>query len=562
MKLLASALFCSVVCLAAEKADLVITNGHVVTMNAAQPQAQAVAIGNGRVLAVGTNAEMTRYTALRHLKLNGELVIPGLIEGHGHFMSLGQSKMQLNLRETRNWDEIVAMVRAAAKEAKPGEWIIGSGWHQSKWDRIPQPNVHGFPLETELSKAAPNNPVWLHHASFHSSMVNAAALKAAGIDAQTPNPAGGEILKTDAGQPTGLLNETAQGLLSGAYEKYQERRTPQEREAYDLKTIQFATRECLSKGITTFEDAGSSFETVDLFKKLAASGELPLRLWVMLRVGTPEMRQRSTNYRMIDFGDSHLTVRAFKRVMDGALGSRGAWFLQPYSDLPSTSGLNTQDLDDLRAVADFAINHDFQLCVHAIGDRANRETLNIYEQVFRAHPDKTDLRWRVEHAQHLNPADIPRFGQLGVIAAMQGIHCTSDAPFVRARIGEQRAEEGAYVWRKLMDSGAVVGNGTDSPVEDVDPIACFYSTVTRKLKDGTRFYPSQCLTREEALRTYTLNNAFAAFEEKEKGSLMPGKLADVTILSKDIMRIPEDEIPSAKVLYTIVGGKIAYQQSQ
>jgi predicted amidohydrolase YtcJ len=212
-------------------------------------------------------------------------------------------------------------------------------------------------------------------------------------------------------------------------------------------------------------------------------------------------------------------------------------------------------------VADFAINHDFQLCVHAIGDRANREALNIDEQVFRAHPEKTDLRWRVEHAQHLNAADIPRFGQLGVIAAMQGIHCTSDAPFVRARIGEQRAEEGAYVWRKLMDSGAVVGNGTDTPVEDVDPIACFYSTVTRKLKDGTRFYPAQCLTREEALRTYTVNNAFAAFEEKEKGSLAPGKLADVTILSKDIMRIPEDEIPSAKVLYTIVGGKIAYQSA-
>jgi predicted amidohydrolase YtcJ len=246
--------------------------------------------------------------------------------------------------------------------------------------------------------------------------------------------------------------------------------------------------------------------------------------------------------------------------MDGALGSRGAWLLAPYADKPDSAGLNVEDPADIRAAAELAIAHDYQLCVHAIGDRANREALNIYESVFREHPEKKDLRWRIEHAQHIDPADIPRFGQLGVIAAMQAIHCTSDAPYALLRLGPARAEAGAYVWRKLMRSGAVVGNGTDAPVEDVSPIACYYAAVTRKARDGTAFYPDQRMSREEALKSYTWNNAYAAFQEKEKGSLEVGKLADVTVLSKDILTAPEDQILSADVKYTIVGGKIAFQQ--
>jgi hypothetical protein len=283
-----------------------------------------------------------------------------------------------------------------------------------------------------------------------------------------------------------------------------------------------------------------------------------MRIWMMLRTSNEQLAANLDRYKIIGAGGDFFTVRAIKRAIDGALGPRGAWLLAPYTDKPDSSGLNTDDPADIRRTAELAIQHGFQLCVHAIGDRANRETLNIFEDAFKAHPDKKDLRWRIEHAQHLNAADIPRFGQLGVIAAMQGIHCTSDAPYVLLRLGPQRAEEGAYVWQKLMKTGAIVGNGTDAPVEDVSPLASFYATVSRKLKDGTVFYPDQRMSRAEALKSYTVNNAYAAFEEKLKGTLEPGKLADITVLSRDIMTIPEDEIPATDVVYTIVGGKIAF----
>jgi predicted amidohydrolase YtcJ len=254
-------------------------------------------------------------------------------------------------------------------------------------------------------------------------------------------------------------------------------------------------------------------------------------------------------------------VRAIKRLADGALGSRTAWLLAPYADLKTSTGLNTYTMADLAETARIALAHDLQLCTHAIGDRANREVLNVYETVFKAHPDKKDLRWRIEHAQHIAAADIPRFGRLGVIAAMQAVHATSDAPYVLARLGPQRAEEGAYVWQKLMKSGAIVCNGTDVPIEEVDPIACFYSSVSRKLKGGSVFYSDQRMSREEALKSYTLNAAHSGFEENSKGSLKPGKLADITVLSKDILTIPEDEIPTAVVKYTIIGGKVMYSQN-
>jgi hypothetical protein len=556
---LALTLLAPLACLAAEPADLVLKNGRIVTLDKTRPEVHALAARGGRIVAIGSDAEMAGFTAARTIDLKGALATPGFIEGHGHFMGVGQAKMTLNLRDARNWGEIVAMVRAAASEAKPGDWILGRGWHQSKWDHPPSPNVQGFPLSAEIDKAAPQNPVWLTHASGHASMVNAAAMKLAGIGPKTPAPAGGEILKDAAGNPTGLLNETAQGLLRRAFSEYERRRTPAERAAAARRQAKLAAEECLSKGITSFQDAGSSFETVDLFKSMAAAGELPIRLWVMLRGSPAELNARGAAYRMVGFADHHLTVRAIKRSIDGALGSRGAWLLDPYADLPTSAGLNTDDPAEIRKVADFAIRNGFQLCVHAIGDRANRETLDIFDSAIKSAPEKNDLRWRIEHAQHLSAADIGRFSKLGVVAAMQGIHCTSDAPYVLARLGAKRAEEGAYVWRKLWDSGAVVGNGTDAPVEDVDPIPSFYATVSRKLKDGSVFYGSQRLTREEALRSYTANNAFAAFEEKEKGTLAPGKLADVTVLSKDILRVPEAEIPNARVLYTIVGGKVSYE---
>ena len=547
----------------AQPADLVLRNGKIVTMNQSVPGAQAIAIRGGRIVALGSDSDIRKQIGqgTRIIDLHGMLAIPGFIEGHGHFTGVGEFRMGLDLREARTWDDIVAQVARAAKQAKPGEWIIGRGWHQSKWTQAPEPNVEGFPEHASLDQVSPNNPVLLTHASSHAAFVNGKAMAAANINGKTPNPAGGEILKDSKGEPTGLLRERAQDLADRARSQWEARRTPAERLAEKRKAIDLAMDESISKGITTFEDAGSPFDTIDMLKSMAEKHELKLRIWMMARTSNQELAAKMDRYRMIGAGGGFLTVRAVKRAIDGALGSRGAWLLAPYTDKPESSGLNTDAPADIRKTAELAIQHGYQLCVHAIGDRANRETLNIFEAAFKAHPDKQDLRWRIEHAQHLSAADIPRFGQLGVIAAMQGVHCTSDAPYVLLRLGPKRAEEGAYVWQKLMQSGAVVGNGTDAPVEDVSPLASFYASVSRKLKDGTVFFPDQRMSREEALRSYTANNAFAAFEEKVKGSLEPGKLADITVLSRDIMTIPEDEILSTDIVYTIIGGKVAFDRT-
>jgi len=538
-------------------ADLVITNGKVVTVEDAAPEAQAVAASAGRIVAVGTRAEIQKYVGPKTevIDVKGQLVIPGFIEGHGHYTGIGTARLNLNLTTARSWDDIVAMVAERVKTAKPGEWILGRGWHQEKWDRRPEPNVEGFPVHDALSKVSPNNPVLLTHASGHASFANAKAMELSGVTGKTPNPAGGDVLKDASGNPTGLFRETASRLINT---NAGVRPTAAEREARNRRILELASEEVIAKGITSFQDAGSSFGDIDLMKKMIDEGRIHNRLWVMIRQPNNLLRENLAKYRMIDYGGGFLTVRAIKHSIDGALGSRGAWLLEPYSDQPDTTGLNTTPVPTIKETAKLAIEHGYQLCVHAIGDRANRETLDIFEEAFKANPDKKDLRWRVEHAQHLNPADIPRFGRLGVIASMQGIHCTSDAPYVPARLGNKRAEEGAYVWQKLMKSGALVTNGTDAPVEDVDPIASYYATVSRQLKDGSVFYPDQRMTRMEALRSYTINTARAAFEENTKGTLKTGKYADIVVLSKDILTIPEDEIPTAKVVYTIVGGKVRY----
>jgi predicted amidohydrolase YtcJ len=543
---------------APEPADLVLTNGKVVTVDDKVPEARAVAVRGDRIVAVGAEKDLRPLigASTRVVDLKGALAIPGIIESHGHFTGLGQSMMILDLTKARSFDEIVAMVGAAAKAAKPGEWIRGRGWHQEKWDRAPQPNVDGLPYHDALSQAAPANPVLLEHASGHSSLANAKAMELSGITAKTPDPKGGQIIRDDKGNPIGAFLENAQGLVRVREPKL----TPEEALAKERRTIELAARECLRNGVTTFHDAGASFRTIDLYKAMAEEGTLGVRLYVMLGEGNRALAARGASARMIGAAGNHLTVRAIKRFMDGALGSHGAWLLEPYADLPSSTGLNTDALADLRETAKFAIENGFQVSIHAIGDRANRETLDLYEEAFKSHPDRKDVRWRIEHAQQLSPADIPRFGRLGVIAAMQAVHCTSDGPWVPKRLGEKRAGEGAYVWRKLLDSGAVICNGTDVPVEPIDPISCYYAAVTRRMKDGTAFFPAQRMSRAEALRAYTINGAYAAFEEDLKGSLRPGKLADITVLSKDITNCPEEEIRSAEVLYTIVGGKISYQK--
>jgi len=546
----------------APAADLVLRNGKIVTLDLANPQAQAIAITAGKIVAVGTNAQVASQIqpSTKVIDLAGKLAIPGFIDGHGHFTGVGQMKMNLNLRDAKSWDQIVAMVGAAAKEAKPGQWIVGRGWHQEKWDAKPVPNVNGFPVHDALSRAAPNNPVILTHASGHGVFVNLAAMRAAGITRDTPNPPGGEIMKDASGNPIGMMNERAQGLLREAMNRDLAKRSAADREADEQRQIDLAAQESIEQGVTTFHDAGSPADVIERFKRRAAAGTLPLRLYVMLREPNDAVTRDAPRLRMIGFGDNHLTVRAIKRQIDGALGTRGAWLLAPYSDLPSTSGSATEDPADIEKTAQIAIAAGYQLCVHAIGDRANREVLNIYERTLKANPDKKDLRWRIEHAQHIDPSDIPRFAQLGVIASMQTVHATSDGPMVLPRLGEKRAREGAYVWQSLMKSGAHVSNGTDAPVEEVNPIANYYAAVTRKMKNGQPFYPDQKMSRMEALQSYTAEPAYAAFEENLKGRLKTGMLGDITVLSQDILTVPEDDIMKTHVEYTIVGGKIAYQR--
>ncbi len=543
-------------------ADLVLRGGKIVTVDEARPEAQALAVVGDTIAAVGSNQDIQRFIGAntRVVDLNGALAVPGFIDAHAHFTRVGEAARNLKLATAKNWDDIVRMVADAARKAKPGEWILGGGWHQEKWSQTPSPNVEGFPLHEALSRVSPNNPVWLTHASGHAGFANALAMKMAEVTKATADPAGGKILRDKDGNATGLFNERAQSVVGDALARDRATRTAAQVEA-DLRTvIELASREALSKGITTVNDAGSPPTTIDVMRKVVDEGKLPLRVWMMLRETPDKLATDMPKYRAVNYGEKRFSVRGIKRAIDGALGSRGAWMLEPYADLSSTSGFNTDSLDDIRRSAELAIANDYQLAVHAIGDRGNREALNIFEETFKKHPEKNgrQLRWRIEHAQHISAADIPRFGQLGVIASMQGIHCTSDAPYVLARLGPKRAEEGAYVWQKLMKSGAVIANGTDAPVEDIDPIPSFYASVARKLKDGSVFYADQRMTRMEALRSYTTNAAYAGFDESIKGSLSPGKLADVTVFSKDLMTIPEDQIPTTRVLYTIVGGTVQY----
>jgi len=549
---------------AEQVADLVLRNGTVVTLDDDRPEATAIAVRDGRILAVGTNGEVAAHVGerTRVVDLAGRLAIPGFIEGHGHFMGLGQSRMILDLTTATTWEEIVEMVAEAAAEARPGEWIRGRGWHQERWDPAPSPTVDGVPLHHELSAVSPENPVLLTHASGHAAFANALAMEMAEIDVDTPDPAGGTVVRDAQGQATGLLRQRAQEIVARVHARAEGARSPAEREADSRRAVALAGEEILANGITSFHDAGASFETIDFLRMLADEGALPVPLYVMVRGETNEtMDARLPDYRMIGHGDGYLTVRTIKRQIDGALGSHGAWLLEPYADLPETGGMALEPPEVMQGTAEVALRHGFQLATHAIGDRGNREALDLYARAFReAGADGREQRWRIEHAQHVDPADVSRFAELGVIASMQGVHATSDGPWVPRRLGEARAERTSYLWRSLLDAGVVVTNGTDAPVEDISPIASFYASVTRHMADCNRFFPEQAMTRMEALRSYTLDNAFAAFEEDIKGSLTPGKQADIVVLSRNILTVPDEEIRDAEVDYTIVGGEVRYHR--
>lgn len=536
----------------ADPADLVLRGGSIVTLEDGQPNVEALAARGGRIVALGSERDVVDFIGpgTEVIDLDGRFAMPGFIEGHGHYMGVGQSTLQLNLMDVANWDEVVGMVAGAVAEAQPGELISGRGWHQEKWIPRPEPNVDGMPFHESLSAVSPDNPVLLTHASGHATYANAKAMELAGITASTPDPEGGEIVRDSSGNPIGAFRETASGLLGPA------RRGATNPEPRRVALL--AQEEAFSKGITSFQDAGSGFSTVDLWREMVDDGSLQIRLYSMIRANNASLAENLADYRMIGYGDDRLTVRAIKVSIDGALGSHGAWLLEPYDDLPTSSGLNTTPVEEVREKARLAMEHGYQLNVHAIGDRGNRETLDIFQEAYRQ-AGGTDHRWRIEHAQHLHPDDIPRFGELGVIASMQGVHATSDGPWVEPKLGAERSEGGAYVWQKIMSHGGVIMNGTDAPVEDVDPIASYYATVSRQMNNGGVFFADQRMSRGEALESYTINAAYGAFQEDIKGSLAIGKLADVVVLSQDILTVDEDAIPETEVLFTIVGGEIVYR---
>jgi len=539
-------------------ADLIIENGTIYTMNDLNPIIEAVAVKNGKIIGLGSKSHIKSFKSknTKILDLKGYTMTPGLIEGHGHFMGLGYSKMRLDLSTVANYNELVDMVADAVSNAKPGEWILGRGWHQSKWDTKPLDLVKGFQTHNKLSQVSPDNPVWLKHASGHAAFGNAKAMEIAGVTAETEFGFGGEIIKDLKGNPTGVFNERAQGLVS--------RYVEEEGDGDSQRALQLAVKECLENGITSFQDAGSGTDAINSIREGLSKGELKVRLYVMLTSRDPELLKAW--YKKgpeIGTGNDYLTIRSIKLNADGALGSRGAWLLDDYRDRPGHFGMATQSMEYVYEVSKDGLANGFQVNTHAIGDRANREVLDQYQKVFNERPELAlDHRWRIEHAQHIDPLDIPRFGKMGVIPSIQGIHMSSDRPWAIDRLGEKRIKDSAYVWRDLINTGAIIINGTDVPVEPINPIASLYASSTRQTLSGSPlggYEPYQKMTRLEALKSYTINAAHGAFEEDIKGTIDIGKYADFTIFSQNIITVPDDQLLNTKIKYTIINGEIEYQ---
>ena len=544
-------------------ADVIFINGNIYTVDSLKPSASVLAVSNHRIIGLGDNNIIDEFknADTKIIDLENSFVMPGFIEGHGHFGGFGEGLQNLNFLHSKSWDEVIKLVEEKVKTAKPGEWIVGRGWHQEKWNEIPLNNVLGYPFHDELSAISPNNPVLLRHASGHAVFANERAMKEAGISKESPNPLGGEIVRDLDGEAIGVFEERAMNLVSGSYQDYLKSLDPERQKKIWFEGLELAQKECLKNGITSFQDAGTKFKELQWLREWAESGNMDIRLWAMIRESYDEMDGKLKGFPWLNLGDYHFTVRAIKSEVDGALGAFGAWLLKPYADKYGFSGQNTTPLEEVDKIANLAAKHQLQFCVHAIGDRANKEVLDIFEQKIIQMNGKESPRWRMEHAQHLDTLDIPRFKKWGIIASMQGIHCTSDAPFVVKRLGVERSRTGAYPWRSLIDNGALIANGTDVPVEEIDPIACFYASVTRKRADtGFEFFPEQRMTRKEAISSYTLWNAFAAFEENDKGSLSIGKLADMVVLSNNLLTCSDEDILNTKVLMTIVGGDIKYRK--
>jgi hypothetical protein len=516
---------------------LIIENAHIYTLNQAQPMARALAVANGRILAVGDDLAAYAGPRTMRIDLHGATLIPGLIDAHAHLRALGELLETRDLRHVKTIAEIAAYVRQQAAARQSGEWIVGRNWDQTNWGGQ-------FPSARDLDAAAPRNPVLLARVDGHAAWVNSMALALAHLTPQTPDPPGGRILRDAAGRPSGVLIDAAQGLVRS--------KIPPPTAEQARRQLALAARECSRLGLTTIHDAGISSLELDAYRALIAAGDLPLRIYAM--IGGPGPLWRDSLRRGPEIGES-LTVRAIKLFADGALGSRGAALFQPYSDDPGNTGLLMLSQAEIEKVAREALAHGFQVCTHAIGDRANHVVLEAYAAALGG---PNDHRFRIEHAQVVSLTDFQKFKDFSILPSMQPTHATSDMRWAEARLGPDRLA-GAYAWRRFLDLGLLIAGGSDTPVEEPNPMLGLYAAITRQDLAGNPpggWMPDQRMSRAEALASFTLSAAFAAFEEHQKGSLEPGKLADFIVLDRDILSVPAAEIPLTRVRMTFLGGRL------
>jgi predicted amidohydrolase YtcJ len=539
----------------AETAQAVFINGNVYTMNERQPRAEAIAVKDARIVFVGSNADAKKYQSAetKTIDLAGKTVVPGLTDSHCHIFGIGEREMNLNLEGTDTLEAFLAKVKERVAKTERGKWITGRGWIETFW-KPPQ-----FPTRDDLDKIAPHNPVFLTRADGHAAITNSPALALAKVDKNTPTPFGGEILKDKkTGEPNGMLIDKAQALVSQHIPKPSE---AERREAF----VRGAKRE-IELGWCQIQNAGGNLADLAPMRQAFEAGQVKLRVYNAVYAPGPAASQLLRDgISLNEFGHRY-TLRTLKVAFDGALGSRGAALLEPYADAPDTSGFLTQKEEELQPILEEALRRGVQIETHAIGDRANRVILDLYEKAFQAVPPEQrkirDPRWRIEHAQIVSAPDIPRFAKLSVIASMQPSHAISDLFFAPSRLGKERLA-GAYAWQSLLKSGAIICGGSDAPVERGEPMIEFYAAITRKSIKGEShdgWHPEQAVSREEALKMFTMSAAYAAFEEKDKGSIEIGKLADLTILTKDIMKIPEPEILQTTCAMTVIGGEVVYER--
>jgi predicted amidohydrolase YtcJ len=536
-----------------EPADLIFINGNVYTANDQQSHAEAIAVKGDRIVFVGTGAAAKAFRGpkTKVVDLHGATVLPGMTDAHHHLEGVGFREMTLNLEGITNLQDFLAKVKTKVDQTKPGEWVTGRGWIETFW----QPPV--FPTRWDLDKVAPNNPVILQRADGHGTVVNSAALKIAGITKDTPSPFGGEISKDQNGEPNGMLLDAARGLVS--------KHIPPTSAADAERAVLLGVQRDIGLGWTQVQDPGGTYQDIDIYGKLYSEGKIKMRIYKVLSAPGKQADRLLSEGPIIGAYGNRLTVRSLKCYADGSLGSRSAALLEPYSDAPDTSGFLTVKEEDLLPMLKEALRKGIQVETHAIGDRGNRFILDEYEKALKAVPKDqrkiADPRWRVEHAQIVNPLDIPRFKKLGIIPSMQASHAIGDLHFAPARLGIKRLE-GAYAWNSFVKSGVIVPGGSDAPVERGEPMIEFYAAVARKdIKgwSGEGWHPEEALPRDQALKMLTIWPAYAAFEEKLRGSIEVGKLADLTVLSADIMKIPEMDILKTHCLMTVIGGEIVYQ---